>query len=250
MMAFFDSLVQQGRDRQVYSHDEYIRLVMRSDSLVSHDYSSQSVEENPQMMAFFDSLVQREIEGFEGSSSSSSSDEEANDDEEYSQTVVEPEEDDEDQNIESESGENRESESGENRESESGESQRRERVLQRISLNVADGLLSSDVGAGHRLRVVEEVGGPANSFSRAQQTQTPPENSQNRIAALIAQRRSMIVRRAQKEEKGNEKHVEERIKRAARLLKGQEGEVDTKESSDEMAQDDDEEEDVGEEEDV
>ena len=45
-------------DRQVYSHDEYIRLVMRSDSLVSHDYSSQSVEENPQMMAFFDSLVQ------------------------------------------------------------------------------------------------------------------------------------------------------------------------------------------------
>ena len=148
---------ESGRDRQVYSHDEYIRLVMRSDSLVSHDYSSQSVEENPQMMAFFDSLVQREIEGFEGSSSSSSSDEEANDDEEYSQTVVEPEEDDEDQNIESESGENLESESGENRESESGESQRRERVLQRISLNVADGLLSSDVGAGHRVRVVEEV---------------------------------------------------------------------------------------------
>ena len=101
-------------------------------------------------MAFFDSLVQREIEGFEGSSSSSSSDEEANgDEEEYSQTVVEPEEDDEDQNIESASGENLESESG--------ESQRRERVLQRISLNVADGLLSSDVGAGHRVRVVEEV---------------------------------------------------------------------------------------------
>ena len=56
----------------------------------------------------------------------------------------------------------------------------------------------------------------------------------------------MIVRRAQKEEKGNEKHVEERIKRAARLLKGQEGEADTKESTDEMAED--EEEDVGEEE--
>ena len=130
---------------------------MRSDSLVSHDYSSQSVEENPQMMAFFDSLVQREIEGFEGSSSSSSSsDEEANDDEEYSQTVVEPEED-EDQDIESESGENLESGSGVNIESESGESQRRERVLQRISLNVADGLLSSDVGAGHRVRVVEQV---------------------------------------------------------------------------------------------
>ena len=101
------------------------------------------------MMAFFDSLVQREIEGFEGSSSSSSSDEEANGEEEYSQTVVEPEEDDEEENIESETGENIESESG--------YSQRRERVLQRISLNVADGLLSSDVGAGHRVRVVEEV---------------------------------------------------------------------------------------------
>ena len=138
---------ESGRDRQVYSHDEYIRLVMRSDSLVSHDYSSQSVEENPQMMAFFDSLVQREIEGFEGSSSSSSSDEGADVEEEYSQTVVEPEEDEEDENMGID----------ENVESESGESQRRERVLQRISLNVADGLLSSDVGAGHRVRVVEEV---------------------------------------------------------------------------------------------
>ena len=139
----------RGPCRQVYSHDEYIRLVMRSDSLVSHDYSSQSVEENPQMMAFFDSLVQREIEGFEGSSSSSSSGEGADDEEEYSQTVVEPEEenDDEEENVEID----------ENEESESGESLRRERVLQRISLNVADGLLSSDVGAGHRVRVVEEV---------------------------------------------------------------------------------------------
>ena len=100
------------------------------------------------MMAFFDSLVQREIEGFEGSSSSSSG-EGADEEEEYSQTVVEPEEenDDEEENLEID----------ENEESENGESQRRERVLQRISLNVADGLLSSDVGAGHRVRVVEEV---------------------------------------------------------------------------------------------
>ena len=149
---------EPGRDRQVYSHDEYIRLVMRSDSLVSHDYSNQSVEENPQMMAFFDSLVQREIEGFEGSnsSSSSSSGEDANDEEEYSQTVVEPEEDEdeEDQNLGSESGGNVESENEDRLDS---EIERRERVLQRISLNVADGLLSSDVGARHRVRVVEEV---------------------------------------------------------------------------------------------
>ena len=129
--------------RQVYSHDEYIRLVMRSDSLVSHDYSSQSVEENPQMMAFFDSLVQREIEGFEGSSSSSS-DEQADEEEEYRETVVESEEDEAEEHIV---------------EGDDGESlQRRRRALQRISLNVADGLLSSDVGAGQRVRVVEEVG--------------------------------------------------------------------------------------------
>ena len=147
---------ESGRNRQVYSHDEYIRLVMRSDSLVSHDYSNQSVEENPQMMAFFDSLLQREIEGFEGSnsSSSSSSGEDANDEEEYSQTVVEPEEDEEDQNLGSGSGGNVESENEDRLDS---EIERRERVLQRISLNVADGLLSSDVGARHRVRVVEEV---------------------------------------------------------------------------------------------
>ena len=134
---------EAGRDRQVYSHDEYIRLVMRSDSLVSHDYSSQSVEENPQMMAFFDSLVQREIEGFEGSSSSSS-DEQVDDGEEYNETVVESEEDEAEENtVEDDDGESL---------------QRRRRALQRISLNVADGLLSSDVGAGQRVRVIEEVG--------------------------------------------------------------------------------------------
>ena len=55
----------------------------------------------------------------------------------------------------------------------------------------------------------------------------------------------MIVKKAQKEEKGNVKIVEERIKRAARLLKGQEGEeVDLNESSDDLVPEE-EEEDVG-----
>lgn len=31
---------------------------------ISHDYSHQSTKEDPRMMAFFDSLVQREIEGW------------------------------------------------------------------------------------------------------------------------------------------------------------------------------------------
>lgn len=36
--------------------------MLRSGLVMSHDYSSQSVEEDPRMMAFFDSLVQRELE--------------------------------------------------------------------------------------------------------------------------------------------------------------------------------------------
>merc|ERR1719204_903123 len=141
---------------------------------------------------------------------------------EYHETVVESEEDEAEENtVEGDDGESL---------------QRRRRALQRISLNVADGLLSSDVGAGQRVRVIEEVGGPANSFSRTQETQTPPESgSKNRIAALIAQRRDVIVRKAEKEERENEKHLDERIKRAARLLRGkeEEEEVEMEESSDE-----------------
>lgn len=49
-------------ERPVYTHEEYINLVLRSGLVMSHDYTSQSVEEDPRMMAFFDSLVQRELE--------------------------------------------------------------------------------------------------------------------------------------------------------------------------------------------
>ena len=56
--------------RTIFTRQEYIQLVLQSGSLMAHDYSTESVEENPRMIAFFDSLVQREIEN--GSSSSSS----------------------------------------------------------------------------------------------------------------------------------------------------------------------------------
>ena len=83
------------------------------------------------------------------------------------------------------------------------------------------------------------MGGPANSFSRTQETQTPPESSShNRIAALIAQRRDVIVRKAEKEERENEKHLDERIRRAARLLRGKEEEVEVE--MEESSDDDDE----------
>ncbi|XP_046689267.1 DDB1- and CUL4-associated factor 5-like [Homalodisca vitripennis] len=50
--------------RRVFSHEEYIGLVLSSGQFISHDYSHESTKEDPRMMAFFDSLVQREIEGW------------------------------------------------------------------------------------------------------------------------------------------------------------------------------------------
>ncbi|XP_053330556.1 DDB1- and CUL4-associated factor 5 [Spea bombifrons] len=58
--------------RSLYTHEEYIGLVLNSGSGLSHDYASQSVQEDPRMMAFFDSLVRREIEGWSSDSDSDS----------------------------------------------------------------------------------------------------------------------------------------------------------------------------------
>ncbi|KAL5009193.1 hypothetical protein ScPMuIL_014774 [Solemya velum] len=63
-------------ERPVYTHEEYINLVLRSGHVMSHDYSHQSKEEDPRMMAFFDSLVQRELEGWSSEEELSSNDEE------------------------------------------------------------------------------------------------------------------------------------------------------------------------------
>ena len=49
-------------DRPVYTPEEYINLVLRNGHIMSHDYTHQSTEEDPRMMAFFDSLVQGEVE--------------------------------------------------------------------------------------------------------------------------------------------------------------------------------------------
>ncbi|XP_067895607.1 DDB1- and CUL4-associated factor 5 isoform X2 [Heterodontus francisci] len=56
--------------RNLYTHEEYISLVLNSGSGLSHDYANQSVQEDPRMMAFFDSLVRREIEGWSSDSDS------------------------------------------------------------------------------------------------------------------------------------------------------------------------------------
>ena len=56
---------RREEERPVYTHDDYIGLVLRSDPIIASNVSSQSTTENPRMMAFFDSLVQREIEGWD-----------------------------------------------------------------------------------------------------------------------------------------------------------------------------------------
>ncbi|CAG4957437.1 unnamed protein product [Colias eurytheme] len=54
----------QGSDnpREIYSHEDYVSLVHHSGQYISHNYAQQSTSEDPRMMAFFDSLVQRELE--------------------------------------------------------------------------------------------------------------------------------------------------------------------------------------------
>uniref|UniRef100_A0A4W5LSN0 Uncharacterized protein n=1 Tax=Hucho hucho TaxID=62062 RepID=A0A4W5LSN0_9TELE len=60
----------EDKSRSLYSHEEYISLVLNSGSGLRHDYVSQSIQEDPRMMAFFDTLVRREIEGWSSDSDS------------------------------------------------------------------------------------------------------------------------------------------------------------------------------------
>lgn len=48
--------------REIFSYEEQLALFNASGQHVSHDYTEQSTSEDPRMMAFFDTLVQREIE--------------------------------------------------------------------------------------------------------------------------------------------------------------------------------------------
>ncbi|XP_065067254.1 DDB1- and CUL4-associated factor 5-like [Rhopilema esculentum] len=47
------------RRREFYSHEEYMQLIVESGEPLSHDYGMRSVDEDPRMIAFFDSLIQR-----------------------------------------------------------------------------------------------------------------------------------------------------------------------------------------------
>lgn len=54
-----------GLSRQLYSHNEYLSFIQYGGLPLSHDeYSNRSTEEDPRMLAFFDSLIQREKDSF------------------------------------------------------------------------------------------------------------------------------------------------------------------------------------------
>lgn len=60
--------------RQMFTHQQYFDMMINSNSSLSHDYSHQSTEEDPHMLAFFDSLIQREVERSISSDSDDSDD--------------------------------------------------------------------------------------------------------------------------------------------------------------------------------
>ena len=63
------------KERPVYSHEDYINLILRDGNMMTHDYTEASTEEDPRMIAFFDSLVQRELEGWSSDDTLSSNEE-------------------------------------------------------------------------------------------------------------------------------------------------------------------------------
>ena len=178
------------KERRVYSHEEYIGLVLREGSMISHDYSSESTRENPRMMAFFDSLVQREIEGW------NTSEEETEDtDTEYSNTVEDGDESDTASYTRRErSGE----ESGIQSSSTSGSSS--------FLSSSSDNSSRQDSGLEReRTRILESpnferISSDSPPSQQEAETQTPPQSSQNLIADLIAKKRVQLMRRSKKKE--------------------------------------------------
>lgn len=83
--------------REVFSHHDYFSLVQMNWSHMTHDYSNQNTHEDPRMMAFFDSLIQQEIEGWDTNNSSDS--EQISEDTSENSTRQSSTEDSEDDNL-------------------------------------------------------------------------------------------------------------------------------------------------------
>ncbi|XP_057656981.1 DDB1- and CUL4-associated factor 5 [Diorhabda carinulata] len=72
--------------RKIYTHDDYMSLVGNTDR-INHDYSDQSTCEDSKMMAFFDSLIQREIEGWDSQTDGTFSTDSDSEEEDWSKLI-------------------------------------------------------------------------------------------------------------------------------------------------------------------
>jgi len=52
----------ESKTRLVFSQNDYVDLLVHNGPTMSHDYTNGSTEEDPRMIAFFDTLVQHELE--------------------------------------------------------------------------------------------------------------------------------------------------------------------------------------------
>ena len=208
------------KERRVYSHEEYIGLVLREGSMISHDYSSESTNENPRMMAFFDSLVQREIEGW----NTSDGDESDSESEEYSNTVEEGEDSD---TVPYTRRERSGGESGIPQSSPTNTTTGSSSVLNSSSdSGLETGQANADRARSppsERLespnieRIISEPPAPQVEA----ETQTPPQSSQNLISDLIAKKRIQLMRRSRKKEESvrSDPSEESKLLQARRTLR-------------------------------
>jgi len=58
------SLCGDDSGRPAMRHIDYLEMMLRNGHAMAHDYSHQSTDEDPHMIAFFDSLVRRERDGW------------------------------------------------------------------------------------------------------------------------------------------------------------------------------------------
>ena len=58
------SLCAEDAGRAALRHIDYLEMMLRNGHAMAHDYSHQSTDEDPHMIAFFDSLVRRERDGW------------------------------------------------------------------------------------------------------------------------------------------------------------------------------------------
>ena len=63
----------QESPRKMFTRQQYFNLMISSGSALSHDYTDKSKEEDPRMLAFFDSFIQREVDHSFSSDSSDDS---------------------------------------------------------------------------------------------------------------------------------------------------------------------------------